>query len=240
MTPGGYNQNVQLLQTPDLRRAAQRDEPQLPDHPARWACPCRVAAVDGRLARPLGRRHAGRHHEELPPRDELQVGADGRVPDADRAVYPDGRGHAAVSGHHRRSDGLDDTPWTYEIPMRWNDQPLFEYACHEGNYGLVQHLGWRARAQEAAAEAAMAFRSRLGEHQQVCDEEKQTMTQRTGDGGDGGGDGRGDTGCSAVGPVSGGRGRTNAVGASGSAGRVGLPDTDPARASRRARRTRPS
>ena len=27
-------------------------------------------------------------------------------------------------------------PWTAMIPMRRTDGPLFEYACHEGNYGL--------------------------------------------------------------------------------------------------------
>ena len=42
-------------------------------------------------------------------------------------------------------------PWTYEVPMKWNDQSLFEYACHEGNYGLYNILAG-ARATEAAAE----------------------------------------------------------------------------------------
>ncbi len=27
-------------------------------------------------------------------------------------------------------------PWTALIPFRRTDGPLFEYACHEGNYGL--------------------------------------------------------------------------------------------------------
>ena len=27
-------------------------------------------------------------------------------------------------------------PWTYSVPMRKNPEPLYEYACHEGNYGL--------------------------------------------------------------------------------------------------------
>ena len=31
-------------------------------------------------------------------------------------------------------------PWTYQIPMQNNDQPLYEYACHEGNYGLYNIL----------------------------------------------------------------------------------------------------
>ena len=44
-------------------------------------------------------------------------------------------------------------PWTYEVPMRRNDQPLYEYACHEGNYGLYNILAG-ARAEEAAAAAS--------------------------------------------------------------------------------------
>ena len=28
-------------------------------------------------------------------------------------------------------------PWTAMIPLRRTDGPLFEYACHEGNYGMV-------------------------------------------------------------------------------------------------------
>ena len=44
-------------------------------------------------------------------------------------------------------------PWTYQVPMTFNDQPLYEYACHEGNYGLENILAG-ARAEEAAAMAA--------------------------------------------------------------------------------------
>ncbi len=28
------------------------------------------------------------------------------------------------------------TPWTVELPMRRSEMPIFEYACHEGNYGM--------------------------------------------------------------------------------------------------------
>ena len=31
-------------------------------------------------------------------------------------------------------------PWVFQIPMQLNAQPLFEYACHEGNYGLTNIL----------------------------------------------------------------------------------------------------
>ena len=44
-------------------------------------------------------------------------------------------------------------PWTALIPMKRNDQPMFEYACHEGNYGMTNLLAG-ARADEAAADDA--------------------------------------------------------------------------------------
>jgi hypothetical protein len=44
-------------------------------------------------------------------------------------------------------------PWTAQIPMRKSEEPLYEYACHEGNYGLYNILAG-ARAHEQAAEEA--------------------------------------------------------------------------------------
>ena len=42
-------------------------------------------------------------------------------------------------------------PWSAEIPMMQTEGPLFEYACHEGNYGLVNILrGARVADKEAA------------------------------------------------------------------------------------------
>ena len=47
-------------------------------------------------------------------------------------------------------------PWTAVIPLTTNqavrgvtEGPLYEYACHEGNYAMVNVLSW-ARAQEKA------------------------------------------------------------------------------------------
>jgi hypothetical protein len=41
-------------------------------------------------------------------------------------------------------------PWTGEFPLRKTDEGLYEYACHEGNYGIVGVLnGARAAEQEA-------------------------------------------------------------------------------------------
>ena len=39
-------------------------------------------------------------------------------------------------------------PWTYAIPMRRSDAAVYEYACHEGNYGLVNILAGALREAE--------------------------------------------------------------------------------------------
>jgi hypothetical protein len=43
-----------------------------------------------------------------------------------------------------------DTAWTGEYPMRRTNFPMYEYACHEGNYGMANIL----RAQRAEEEKA--------------------------------------------------------------------------------------
>jgi hypothetical protein len=42
-------------------------------------------------------------------------------------------------------------PWTARVEMTLNAEPMYEYACHEGNYGLTSILAG-ARAKERAAE----------------------------------------------------------------------------------------
>ena len=39
--------------------------------------------------------------------------------------------------------------WTASVPLRLNPEPMFEYACHEGNYSMPIMLGG-ARVEEAA------------------------------------------------------------------------------------------
>jgi hypothetical protein len=46
-------------------------------------------------------------------------------------------------------------PWSAEIPMTATKGPLYEYACHEGNYGMPDILrGARFTEKEAAQGAA--------------------------------------------------------------------------------------
>ena len=50
--------------------------------------------------------------------------------------------------------GTWERPWTAELPMQRTRGPLFEFACHEGNYGLYNTLvGARLEEQRAAEEA---------------------------------------------------------------------------------------
>ena len=42
--------------------------------------------------------------------------------------------------------------WTASIPMRRTDAPMYEYACHEGNYSMQNILAGH-RAEEKAATA---------------------------------------------------------------------------------------
>lgn len=43
------------------------------------------------------------------------------------------------------SDPLSwDQPWSAKVPLRRSPDPVYEYACHEGNHGLIGILaGWR-------------------------------------------------------------------------------------------------
>ena len=46
-----------------------------------------------------------------------------------------------------------ERPWTFALPMNRNDGLVYEYACHEGNYGMVNLL-LGARAEDAVLAAA--------------------------------------------------------------------------------------
>ena len=43
-------------------------------------------------------------------------------------------------------------PWSVELPMRSSDLPMFEYACHEGNYGMDGTLTGARAVEKAVGE----------------------------------------------------------------------------------------
>jgi hypothetical protein len=45
-------------------------------------------------------------------------------------------------------------PWTAQVPLAKNPDGMFEYACHEGNYGMFGILTGARADEKAAAEAA--------------------------------------------------------------------------------------
>ena len=45
-------------------------------------------------------------------------------------------------------------PWTGEVTMRRTPGPIYEYACHEGNYSMLNMLSGARAEEKAAAEAA--------------------------------------------------------------------------------------
>ena len=152
MTPGGYNNNVQIFQTPDTVALLNEMNHNV-----------RVVPLDGRA------------HTDVPQWTGDSRGhweGDTLVVETSRFLretsFSSGRTDANLRLVERFTRVSADTlmyeatiddptvwsrPWTYQVPMQWNAQPLFEYACHEGNYGLYNILAG-ARAEEAAAEAA--------------------------------------------------------------------------------------
>ena len=152
MTPGGYNNNVQVFQTEHFVALLNEMNHNV-----------RIVPLDGR-DRPGVSQWAGESRGHW---------------DGDTLVVETVDFHRETSFSQGRTDQnlrlterftrvsrdtlmyeatIDDptvwtTAWKYEIPMQFNDQPVYEYACHEGNYGLYNILAG-ARAEEAAAEAA--------------------------------------------------------------------------------------
>jgi hypothetical protein len=45
-------------------------------------------------------------------------------------------------------------PWKAEIPMRRTPGPMYEFACHEGNFALGRMLSIARQAEKAAAKTA--------------------------------------------------------------------------------------
>ena len=147
MTPSAYNNNVQIFQSEDhvailnemvhnARIVPLDNRPHLPaglrqwvgDSRASWEGDTLVVTTRNFLAETsLGDSSASTHLVERFTRV-----------DADRLLY-----EFTVSDPTTWSG-----PWTAQVLMTPSDQPLYEYACHEGNYSMASSLSG-ARAMEA-------------------------------------------------------------------------------------------
>jgi hypothetical protein len=152
MLPAGYNSNLQIVQGPgyvaimqemihDVRMVPTDGSPHLPSTVRQW------------MGDPRG------HWEG----DTLVVDTTNFT---DKTAFRGSSEKLHVVERFRRVDAntilyqftVDDPstwtrPWTAEIPMTKIDGPIFEYACHEGNYGMANNLSG-ARADEKKAQEA--------------------------------------------------------------------------------------
>ena len=64
-----------------------------------------------------------------------------------------------IDYHFTVEDPLTWTrPWSGDLPMTKIEGPVFEYACHEGNYSMTNLLAGARAEEKAAAEAATGSR----------------------------------------------------------------------------------
>ena len=144
--PGGYNQNLQILQTPDhvvILYEMMRE--------------ARVIPLDGRPPLPAGLRlwhgdSRGRWEGDtlvvetanFSPQNDFRGAAEGL-----RLVERFRRVDAATIDHQVtiQDPTAFTRPWTVAVPLRRTDAPMYEYACHEGNYGMEGIMAG-ARADE--------------------------------------------------------------------------------------------
>ena len=157
MIPGFYNHNYQILQTPDYVVIL-----------VEMIHDARIIPLDGRAHLPP---QIGQWMGDSRARwegDTLVVETTNLTPRGDQRVRylvhaPSERAHVVERFTRVDADRIDysftvtdpatyATPWTAEIPMVPLGGEIFEYACHEGNYGLWNILaGARAAEQEQAA-----------------------------------------------------------------------------------------
>ncbi len=150
MIPGPYNNNYQILQTPG------------------YVVILHEMIHDARIIPLDGQPHIGRNIRQWFGDSRGKWEGDTLVVDTtnftDKANY-----RGSTDGLHlierftrinadtvRYEFTIDDPTtftkrWTTSIPMQHTDEQIYEYACHEGNYGMVNLLSG-ARAQEKAAE----------------------------------------------------------------------------------------
>jgi hypothetical protein len=158
--PGGYNNNVQIVQTPgfvllllemnhDARIIPMDGRPHLPSHITTWLGDSRgrwedntlviestnftssVAAFSARI---------GARGVEFGSAEGLRL--------TERFTRID-----AKTLHYEFTVNDPSTftrPFTGRLPMNLTDQMIYEYACHEGNYGL-QNILRGGRAEDARA-----------------------------------------------------------------------------------------
>ena len=136
MTPGGYNNNFQLFQTPDevvIYNEMNHNARVIPldtraynglrqwngESRGRWEGDTLVVETKNFLRETSFMRGGATKDLEITERFTRES--------TDILVY-----EVTVN-----DPSTWTTPWTYQVPMQLNPDPIFEYACHEGNYSMA-------------------------------------------------------------------------------------------------------
>ena len=148
MLPSAYNNNVQIFQTPDHVVLVNE-----------MVHNSRIIPLDGRPHVSQGVRQWVGDSRGRWDGDTLVVDTTGFLGET---AFPNAGPNLRLTEKFKRIDAdtllyeftvNDPTtwakPWTAQVPMRKSDQPMYEYACHEGNYGMPNLLS-AARAVEKA------------------------------------------------------------------------------------------
>jgi hypothetical protein len=164
--PGGYNQNIQLVQTRDYlvihtemvhtaRIVPLDDRPRLPGHVREWNGDSRGRWEGDTLVVTTTNFKSTGTGTLMLDGNRARPGI-GWSPDENLTLIE--RFKLADSGTLIYEFTINDPtvwtkPWTVSLPMTRSDQHLYEYACHEGNYDMKSMLS-AGRAVEKAADAA--------------------------------------------------------------------------------------
>lgn len=158
MLPEPYNNNYEIVQGPgyvailsemnhDVRMIPLDGRPHLPGGMAQWKGNSRgrwerdTLVVDTSSFRFNDQSRFGVGYLSGLTDQNLHVVERFRRVDADTILY-----QATID-----DPTVYTKPWSVEISMSKRNDPIFEYACHEGNYGMVGILSG-ARAQEKKPE----------------------------------------------------------------------------------------
>ena len=155
MMPSGYNNNMQLFQTAehvvilnemvhDLRVIPLDGRPHLSDDVRQWAGSSRGYWDGDTLV--VKTQNLTDKTGSFDPTAMTSLGTGATVTLTERFSRFD---EDTLLYEYTVDDPVIFTrPFTVVVPMRRSAEPMFEYACHEGNYGLLNILTG-ARAEEA-------------------------------------------------------------------------------------------
>ena len=157
IVPGGYNQNIQIFQTADhvvilnemvhdSRIVPLDGRDQLPDHMRQWMGSSRGRWDGDTLV--VETTHFTDQTASFAPSVRSSVGNGTTLHLTERFQRLDD--DTLLYEFTVNDPDTWTTPFTAALPMKRGRAPMFEYACHEGNYGMLNLLTG-ARMDELAA-----------------------------------------------------------------------------------------